>query len=128
MSQRVECKDLRTRFLGEAKARLEHERGKASIPNLQALVLLYLHEGITGRDRIGRSYYLQAMDMFHRLGFDQYQSRPYDCEEHENARQSWRATTVVVWGVFCVEKLGPPLSSPLLMYLTKHSCIVSCPF
>ena len=67
-------------------------------------MLLFLHEGASGRDRVGRSYYLQAMDMCRRLGFDQYKSRPYDCEQSDMARQSWRATTVAVWGVFCVEK------------------------
>ena len=107
MSQRTECKLLRARFLREARVRLDLERGRASITTLQALVLLFLHEGVSGRDRIGRTYYLQAMDMWRRLGFDQYLARPYDCEGSEIARQSWRATTVVVWGIFCVEKFVP---------------------
>ena len=93
--------------------RLELERGKASITTLQALVLLFLHEGVSGRDRIGRTYYLQAMDMWRRLGFHQYKSRPYDCEESGAARQDWRAKTVAVWGIFCVEKFA----LPALVYL-----------
>ncbi|KAF7511200.1 hypothetical protein GJ744_005097 [Endocarpon pusillum] len=119
ISQRAECQVLRTRFLGEAKVRLELQRGRASVTTLQALVLLYLHEGVTGRDRIGRTYYLQAMDMWGRLGFDQYCSRPYDCEESAAARQDWRAKTVAVWGIFCVENFmsflsgfEPNLSAP----------------
>jgi hypothetical protein len=108
MSRRSECKGLRTRFLGEAKIRLEFERGRASVTNLQALVMLFLHEALCGRDRIGRTYYLQAMDMWRRLGFDKYQSRPYDCEESELARQDWRGTTVAVWGIFCAEKFAIP--------------------
>lgn len=71
---------------------------------LQALVLLFLHECVSGRDRIGRTYYLLAMDMWRRLGFNQSKSRPYECEESGLARQDWRAMTVAVWGIFCVEK------------------------
>ena len=119
MSQRAECKALRTRFLSETKIRLEHERGKASVTTLQALVLLFLHESVSGRDRIGRSYYLQAMDMFHRLGFDQYQSRPYDCDEFDLARRNWRATTVAIWGIFCVEKSALALLNPIPL-CTSH--------
>jgi hypothetical protein len=73
-------------------------------------VLLFLHEGSSGRDRIGRTYYLQAMDMWRRLGLDGYKSRPYDCEESDPARQNWRATTVAVWGIFCVEKFTLPVA------------------
>jgi hypothetical protein len=93
-------------------------------------VLLYLHEGVSGRDRIGRSYYLQAMDMFHRLGFDQYRSRPYDCEESDLASQSWRATTVAIWGIFCVEKSALPsdFHSAAHLPLTHILATVSCPF
>lgn len=100
-------------MLGEAKVRLELERGRASVTTLQALVILYLHEGLCGRDRVGRAYYLQAMDMWRRLGFDKYIARPYDCEDSELARQDWRATTVAVWGIFCVEKYAClfPISS-----------------
>jgi hypothetical protein len=74
-------------------------------------VLLFLHEGASGRDRVGRTYFLQAMDMFRRLGFDQYRSRPYDCEESDLARQSWTAVTVAVWGIFCVEKFALPFQT-----------------
>lgn len=104
LSERTECQGLRTRFFAEAKVRLELERGRASITTLQALVLLYLREALSGRDRIGRTYYLQAMDMWRRLGFDQYKARPYDCEESGVARGDWRARTVAAWGIFCVEK------------------------
>lgn len=121
MSQRTECKPLRARFLREAKVRLDLERGRASITTLQALVLLFLHEGVSARDRIGRTYYLQAMDMWRRLGFHQYRERPYECEGSEIARDSWRATTVAVWGIFCAEKYiphaAPPNDSRSLMYL-----------
>ncbi len=76
-------------------------------------MLLYIHEGVSGRDRIGRTYYLQAMDMWRRLGFDQYKSRPYDCEESGLAREGWRATTVAAWGIFCVEKFVLPALASL---------------
>ena len=75
---------------------------------LQALVLLFLHECVTGRDRVGRTYHLLAMDMWRRLGFDRYNARPYNCEESHVARQDWTAKTVTVWGIFCVEQYVSP--------------------
>jgi hypothetical protein len=105
ISQRAECKGLQSLFFGEAKMRLELEHGRASLTTLQALVVLCLHEAASGRDRIGRVYHLQMMDLWHRLGFDCEKSRPYDCEESELARSNWRATTLAAWGIFCTQKL-----------------------
>jgi hypothetical protein len=82
------------------------------VTTLQALVLLFLHECVSGRDRIGRTYHLMAMDMWRRLGFDQYNARPYDCEDSHVARQDWTAKTVTVWGIFCVEQYVPPCPNP----------------
>jgi hypothetical protein len=96
---------------------------------LQALVLLFLHECVSGRDRIGRTYYLLAMDMWRRLGFNQYNARPYDCEESHIARQDWTAKTVTVWGIFCVEQcvLLPESGHVTFISLTQPRT-ASCPF
>lgn len=93
-------------------------------------MVLYLHEGVTGRDRVGRTYYLQAMDMWRRLGFNQYCSRPYDCEESAAARQDWRAKTVAVWGIFCVEKFVSHAHTLLCnpSIADASFLIASCPF
>lgn len=103
-----ECQVLQVKFFSQAKFHLDIECGKASIPAVQALLLLFQTEASRGRDRMGRVYYYQAMDMYRRLGFAGPQSRPAGSNESDDIQQGWRAKTTIIWGIFCVDRFALP--------------------
>ena len=52
--------NLTERFLTEAKVLFDHEQGRASIPTVQALMLMYLATTEVGRDRAANIYRFTA--------------------------------------------------------------------
>lgn len=59
----------------------------------------------SGKDRVGRTYHFQAMDMYRRLGYALKQPRPVGCETSENIQQEGRALTRIIWAIFCHDGL-----------------------
>lgn len=89
------------KFLAEAGSWIEYERGRASIPTAQALMLRYFTLTCMGKDRIGRVYRQQALEMVERLDLQaKYNSitgtSPYALAEKRRISKS-------LWGLFLVE-------------------------
>src|SRR3954452_14198480 len=77
-------------FWDECHVCLENERGKPSLPTVQALFLMYLHECGQGRDATALHYRYLAHDMYMRLKLDHRETkfrtsrfRPSYCEKLE---------------------------------------------
>lgn len=100
ITRRPQCKALQNRMFAEAKLHLEVEFGAATIPTIQALLIMHQYEGNRGRDRVGRIYRHQAMDTYRRLGFAHQTDRPPGTSLEE-----WRAMTMTIWGVFAADSL-----------------------
>jgi hypothetical protein len=89
---------LQDELFREAKLLLQLEEGKASIPTLQALLIMHQHEGSTARDRIGRTYRCLAIDMYQQLDLARYTNKPTHCSIDE-----WRGMTTLIWGTFVTD-------------------------
>lgn len=92
---------LQVGFLREAKRLLELECGRAALSTMQALLVMHSIECNRGKDRIGRSFHYQAVDMYKRLGYAGDQPRPIGCDTSETIQQEWRALTRIIWATFC---------------------------
>ncbi|SMR50161.1 unnamed protein product [Zymoseptoria tritici ST99CH_3D1] len=91
---------LRVQFFNKARDLLDEERGKASLPTVQALFLLYLYWNFLGMDRAGLVYRLQGVDMFKKLRLG---SQTLPCERGYNEALNRRACSRNAWGLFCAE-------------------------
>ena len=100
ITRRPECKALQNRMFDEAKLHLDIELGAATIPTIQALLIMHQFEGNRGRDRVGRIYRHQAMDTYRRLGYTHKTERPSG-----SSLEEWRAITMTIWGVFAADSL-----------------------
>jgi hypothetical protein len=112
--RRAECQVLQVGFLREAKRLLELECGKAALSTMQALLVMHSIECNRGKDRIGRPFHYQAVDMYKRLGYADNQPRPIGCDTSEIIQQEWRAVTRIIWATFCHNGFvsAAPASSP----------------
>lgn len=99
--RRAECQMLQDGFFREAKRLLELEYGKATLSTMQALLVMHSIECNRGKDRLGRVFHHQAVDMYRRLGYASEQPRPVSCDTSETIQQEWRALTRIIWATFC---------------------------
>ncbi|EFZ00818.2 Zn(2)-C6 fungal-type DNA-binding domain protein [Metarhizium robertsii ARSEF 23] len=92
--------NLSDRFFEEAKRLYEREQGCASIPNIVALVLMYLTMAIKGRDKISRIYLYTAYALLNRLSleekFQALESRP-------GSQKEKCIISRVLWGLYIME-------------------------
>jgi hypothetical protein len=68
---------------------------------MQALLLMHSVECDAGRDRQGRTYRYQAIDIYKRLGCASLQTRPPGFQESQDIQQEWRAITRIIWAMYC---------------------------
>jgi hypothetical protein len=89
-------------FLAEAKKLLDLESGRASLPTVQALCLMYLAVTITGRDRAAIIFRFMAMEMTKRLKLEKVYNALKD--DDPLAELEKRIISKTLWGVFCFER------------------------
>ena len=93
--------NLPDRFFDEAKLLLDREQGRASIPTIQALLLMYLTLSCQGKDRAGRMYRQIAVDMTRRLRLEA-RYRFLSTEMDANGRDA-ELVAKALWGLFLFE-------------------------
>ncbi|KAG8414869.1 hypothetical protein J3458_008771 [Metarhizium acridum] len=92
--------NLSDRFFEEAKGLYEREQGRASIPNIIALVLMYIAMAIKGKDRISRIYLYTAYALLSRLSLEQkFQA----LESRPGSQKEKCIISRVLWGLYIVE-------------------------
>ncbi|KAH7144755.1 hypothetical protein DER46DRAFT_580667 [Fusarium sp. MPI-SDFR-AT-0072] len=70
MFSSIAGKSIGAQFLDEAKKLLDLENGRASLPTMQGLTLLFTLSAYQGMDRACMMYRLAAYEMFRRLHLD----------------------------------------------------------
>lgn len=91
-----------SRFFDQAKRLFSMESGRASLPTVQALALLFTVSAYIGKDREGMVYRYTALEMLKRLGLERRLARLKDDDPTE-AREK-RAISKAIWGLFCFER------------------------
>lgn len=87
-------------FWDECLLCLQNERGKPSLPTVQALFLMYLHECGQARDATALHYRYLAYDMYMRLKLD---FRAQQCASEPAIAREWRGFSVSMWGMYCYD-------------------------
>lgn len=90
------------RFLEESKHLLELERGRDSIPAVQALLLMYTTTTCLGRDRTARMHRVAAFEMLNRLELEKRFASLSESDPSE-ARER-QVISRALWGVFVLER------------------------
>jgi hypothetical protein len=90
-------------FWSECHVCLENERGRPSLPTVQALFLMYLHECGQGRDATALHYRYLAHDMYMRLKLDHQEPSPERCASDLAIAKRWKAISVIMWGLYCLD-------------------------
>ncbi|KAI9750704.1 MAG: hypothetical protein M4579_006352 [Chaenotheca gracillima] len=93
---------LGDKFFSEARRLFELELGKGSLVNVQALILMYLREGASGRDRAATMYRYLACEMCKRL--EPWQKALSTSPKEENSAER-DVISFIAWGIFCCESL-----------------------
>ncbi|KJZ70966.1 hypothetical protein HIM_09621 [Hirsutella minnesotensis 3608] len=97
----VKQQNVTQRFLDEAKSLLDLEQGRASIPTVQALMLMYMTTTCLGSDRAGRIYRNHALEMVTRLKIEaRYTSLLEDGHDDPKERE---LLSKALWGLFIFE-------------------------
>ncbi len=123
--RRIECLALQNILFPEAKRLLELEAGRATLTNMQALLLMHAVECDAGRDRQGRTYRYQAMDIYKRLGYASLQTRPSGFQESEDIQQKWRAITRIIWAMYSHDGYVPRRSAAALPFLSPSAAWIA---
>ncbi|KHN99136.1 Zn(2)-C6 fungal-type DNA-binding domain protein [Metarhizium album ARSEF 1941] len=98
----ISKKNLADDFFNEAKKLLHLEGGRASIPTVQGLTLLFSIACFRGTDKLGGLYRLSAYDMFHQLDVDaMYAKIAHD----PLAARDRRVLSRLAWGLFLFESI-----------------------
>ncbi|KAF4454241.1 hypothetical protein F53441_3241 [Fusarium austroafricanum] len=93
--------NLTERFLAEAKAHLDREQDQASVPTVQALLLMYLTMTVMGRDRDAQVYRLTAYEKLEQLHLEErYQSAKNNVPPRTHEMLLISKT---LWGIFLLE-------------------------
>lgn len=93
--------NLPDRFFEEAKGLLEREQGRASIPNVVALVFMYVAMSITGKDRAARMYRYAAYALLNRLSLEE----KFLClEATPGGEVEMDIISRALWGLFVMER------------------------
>ncbi|KJZ68072.1 hypothetical protein HIM_12535 [Hirsutella minnesotensis 3608] len=93
--------DVTLLFLDEAKKHLDVEQGRATIPTVQGLMLMYMTTTCLGKDRAGRIYRNHALELIPRLRIEaQYHSLLEDGHEDPKERN---LLSKAIWGLFIFE-------------------------
>jgi hypothetical protein len=90
-------------FWNECQVCLENERGKPSLPTVQALFLLYLRECGQGRDATALHYRYLAHDMYMRLKLGHSEPSPERRTSDSAIAKRWKAIVVIMWGLYCLD-------------------------
>lgn len=105
-------------FWDECLLCIQNERGKPSLPTVQALLLMFVHECGQGRDATALHYRYLAYDMYMRLKLDfRVPSSQQHASDPATAREC-KGLSVCRWGLYCFDTCvnyytpisGPPLS------------------
>ncbi|KAI0145128.1 hypothetical protein GGR57DRAFT_322203 [Xylariaceae sp. FL1272] len=117
------------RFLSESKSLLDREQGRASIPTVLALVLLFLTTTETGRDRAATMYRSAAYEMLKRLKLEARFQR-LSTGPMANSAELARISRAL-WGIFLLEtriaylyyqpSSVPPPTMPQMFYGNQHA-------
>jgi hypothetical protein len=91
-------------FWNECLVCLENERGKPSLPTVQALFLMFLREGGHSRDATALHYRYLAHDMYMRLKLDSREPSPEHCASDPAIANEWKALSVTMWGLYCWDR------------------------
>ena len=108
--------NLSLSFFDEARRLLELECGKASLPTVQGLYLLYSYIGAKGTDRAGQVYRSSACEMLKRLQLER-RFRLLDVRNPPDA-QELRVISRAAWGLFCTERYGNSIAFINVLMLT----------
>ncbi|PFH61397.1 hypothetical protein XA68_17449 [Ophiocordyceps unilateralis] len=101
----VTGEDLSARFVNEAKKLWDQEAGRASLPTVQGLAILFTVTAYRGTDKQGFIYRYAAYEMLHRLGLPHTfkQSSPNDGQASRSREE--QIVSKVIWGLFCFESI-----------------------
>jgi hypothetical protein len=102
-------------FWNECHVCLENERGKPSLPTVQALFLMYLHECGQGRDATALHYRYLAHDMYMRLKLNHREPSPEHRASDPAIAKWWKAISVMMWGLYCLDTYVYPQACVLTM-------------
>lgn len=94
--------NMAERFFEEAKALLEREQGRATLPTVQALAIMYYVETGLGRDRASQLYRFAAFTMLSRLRLE----RRFEGlnENDPGVAKERRAISRALWGLYVQER------------------------
>ncbi|KAK7409390.1 hypothetical protein QQX98_008452 [Neonectria punicea] len=95
-------KDLGTQFFDEAKKLLDLEGGRATLPTIQGLTLLFTMCTHLGTDRASMMYRYSACEMSSRLSLEKTFDRIKDDPLKLRHRQ---VISKALWGLFCYESI-----------------------
>lgn len=93
--------NLPDRFFEEAKGLFEREQGRASIPNVLALSVMYIVMAMTGKDRAARLYRYAAYVLLDRLSLE-HKFQALECKP--SGQQEMVVISRALWGLFIMER------------------------
>ncbi|KAM5362707.1 hypothetical protein ACJA88_013903 [Fusarium oxysporum] len=102
MFSSIAGKSVGAQFLDEAKKLLDLENGRASLPTVQGLTLMFTLSAYRGMDRAGMMYRYAAYEMFRRLHLDGTFNRIKDDPGQTRQRE---IISKAAWGLFCFERI-----------------------
>jgi hypothetical protein len=79
---------------------LQNERGKPSLPTIQALFLMFSHECGQGRDATALHYRFLAHDMYVRLKLDSREPSLEQCASDPAIARNWKGLYMTMWGLY----------------------------
>ncbi|KAH6973694.1 putative C6 transcription factor [Ilyonectria sp. MPI-CAGE-AT-0026] len=122
----IDGRDIGSKFVDEAKKMLDRENGRASLPTVQGLALLFLLAGQTGSDRAGMMYRYASYEMLFRLHLDKAFNSIKDDPAKSRQRQ---IISRALWGLFCFESVVSYMyiDSSLLVPPTIPRCFETNP-
>jgi len=92
---------LQKSFFDEARKLFDNEAGKASVPTLQALTIMYVYCSAIARDRAGLIFRLAACDMYKRLHMGYVPVSNLQSKYTTKSREQLMSRAA--WGLFCLE-------------------------